>query len=233
MTGVGVGPGSPDLLTLRALHRLREADVIFAPSMALDVQSRAESIVAKADPGLEIRRLVFAIVRDEEARRRAHRAAAEAVCEELAAGMSVAFVTLGDPNVYSTFHHLVREVRALDPAVAVDTVPGIMAFQALAAEASLVVTDEVETMRVVTAVDGPGAIEPALLDLSATVVIYKGGRHLAAIVDLLKRHERLDGAVFGELMGLGGSTVAPLADVAADTAAYLSTIIVPPRRSAP
>ncbi|MDA8375342.1 MAG: precorrin-2 C(20)-methyltransferase [Actinomycetota bacterium] len=231
MIGVGVGPGAPDLLTLRALHHLQRADVIFAPSMASDVQSRAESVVVRADPNLRVRRLVFAIIRDDAARQAAHRAAAIEVGEALSAGLSAAFVTLGDPNVYSTFHHLLREVRRIDPAVAVETVPGIMAFQALAAEASLVVTDEVESLHIVTAVDGPVGIESALEDTASTVVIYKGGRHLGAIVDLLRAHDRLEGALLGELMGLEGSKVELLTSVDQRSASYLSTVIVPPRRS--
>ncbi len=233
LIGVGVGPGSPDLLTIRALRRLREADAIFAPTMAANVQGRAESIVLQADSGLVIRRLVFAIIRDEAARAEAHRAAAQAVHAELALGRSVAFITLGDPNVYSTFHHLVRHVRQLDPEVDVETVPGIMAFQALASEASVLVTDDVETLRIVTGVNGVDDIAVALDDPSATVVVYKGGRHVKAIVDLLQCRDRLAGAVFGELLGLEGSVIAPLTDVSAESVAYLSTIIVPPQRSAP
>ncbi len=221
------------MLTLRALRCLQHADVIFAPSMAPDVQSRAESIVVRADPDLKVRRLVFAIIRDEDARRAAHRAAAAEVVDQLSAGRSAAFITLGDPNIYSTFHHLLREVRRIDPEVAVETIPGIMAFQALAAEASLVVTDDVESLRIVTAADGPAGIESALQDLASTVVIYKGGRHLGAIVDLLRVHNRLDGAIFGELMGLEGARVAPLGLVDERSAAYLSTVIVPPGRSTP
>ncbi|MDA8386383.1 MAG: precorrin-2 C(20)-methyltransferase, partial [Actinomycetota bacterium] len=108
-----------------------------------------------------------------------------------------------------------------------------MAFQALASEASVLVTDDVETLRIVTGVNGVDDIAVALDDPSATVVVYKGGRHVKAIVDLLQSRDRLAGAVFGELLGLEGSVIAPLTDVSTESAAYLSTIIVPPRRSAP
>jgi precorrin-2/cobalt-factor-2 C20-methyltransferase len=199
--------------------------------MSAEVESRAESIVKGADPSLEIRRLVFAIIRDDQARQEAHQRAARTVVDELGAGRMVAFVTLGDPNVYSTFHHLLDEVRRLDATVQVETVPGIMAFQALAAEAPLVVADDIETIRIVTAVDGPEHLESALDDPASTVVVYKGGRHLAAITELLRQRGRLEGAVFGELLGLAHEHVSPLGKLDQSTAAYLSTIIVPPLRN--
>ncbi|MGC8480541.1 MAG: precorrin-2 C(20)-methyltransferase [Acidimicrobiales bacterium] len=231
LIGVGVGPGSPDLLTLRALKTLESADVVFAPSMALDVESRAESIATKALPGLVVQRLVFAILRDSDTRHRAHQQAALVVNNALLDGATAAFITLGDPNIYSTFHHLAAEVKALQPAIVIETVPGIMAFQALASDASIVVTDDVEKLRIVTAVDGLDDVEDALTDTSSAVVIYKGGRRFSDIASLLDRCGRLKGAYFGELLGLDSPTVAQVAEVAKEPAAYLSTIVVPPKRS--
>src|SRR6476469_3801846 len=132
LVGVGVGPGDPELLTIKALRALQQADRIFSPTMAVDAVGRAESIVREADPNLKIERLVFAIRRDEDARSQAHREAADRTVDCLDAGEQVAFITLGDPNVYSTFHHLARLIVAERPATRLETVPGIMAFQALA-----------------------------------------------------------------------------------------------------
>jgi len=232
LVGVGVGPGDPELLTVKALRVLEQADRVFSPTMAIDAVGRAESIVREADSTIRIERLVFAIRRDDDARSRAHREAAARIVACLDAGERVAFITLGDPNVYSTFHHLARLVVEQRPDVPIETVPGIMAFQDLASRARVVVLDGTERLQLVSAVDGPEAVDDALADGDAAVIVYKGGRHLPAIAHRLEQKNRLDGAVFGELLGLPGERIGPVKEYADAAAAYLATVIVPPDRRA-
>jgi len=232
LVGVGVGPGDPELLTIKALRALQQADRIFSPTMAVDAVGRAESIVREADPSLKVERLVFAIRRDDDARSQAHHVAAARIVECLDAGEQVAFITLGDPNVYSTFHHLARLVVEERPAASIDTIPGVMAFQDLASRAGVVVLDGTERLQLVSAVDGPEPVLQALADDDAAVIVYKGGRHLPAIANALEGHNRLDGAVFGELLGLPGERIGPVKEYADSPAAYLATVIVPPNRRA-
>jgi precorrin-2/cobalt-factor-2 C20-methyltransferase len=227
LVGVGVGPGDPDLLTVRALDQLRRADRIVAPSLGPDAAGRAEAIVRGAAPDLVIERLTFDMGSD---RRTSHAAAAERLLPHLDSGERVAFVTLGDPNIYSTFSALTDALRRLRPQVRIETVPGIMAFQELAARTGVALLDGSESLRLVTALDGPGDVEMAVEDLDAAVVVYKGGRHLPAIAEALERAGRLEGAVVGELLGLEGERVAAVADSGGQPATYLATIIVPPKR---
>lgn len=77
-----------------------------------------------------------------------------------------------------------------------------------------------------------GTIAVALADESCTVVVYKGGRQVAAVADRLRDAGRLDGSVLGELLGLPGERVAPVAEVADRPASYLSAVIVPARTGA-
>jgi precorrin-2/cobalt-factor-2 C20-methyltransferase len=230
LVGVGVGPGDPQLLTLKALATLRAADRVLAPTMAPDAAGRAELVVRQADPSIPVERLVFAIVGDVAARRGAHRAAAGRITDCLDAGENVALVTLGDPNVYSTFHHVAALVRAQRPELSVTTVPGIMAFQDLAARAGVVLLDGVERLHVVSAVDGPEVLEVPLADPEAAVVVYKGGRHLPALAARLDCAGRLEGAVLGELLGMPGERVVPLGEAGDRPATYLASVVVPPRR---
>ena len=230
LMGVGVGPGDPGLMTLKALSVLRQADRVVAPTTAVDAVGRAESIVHQVAPEIAVERLVFAVSADAAALRAAHHTAAERVLACLERGERVAFVTIGDPNVYSTFHHLAALVVERRPGTAVETVPGIMAFQDVAARTGTVLVDGSERLQLVSAVAGPEAVDRALADPDAAVVVYKGGRHIPAIAERLAAAGRLDGAVLGELLGLPGERLAPVAEVAAGPAAYLATVLVPPRR---
>ena len=224
LSGVGVGPGDPELLTLRAVRVIRDADRVLAPSSAIDAVGRAESIVRQACPGVPIERLVFAMGGATPS----IDAAAEIIAAGLDAGQHLVFVTLGDPNVYSTFSSVAAEVRTLRPGATIGTVPGIMAFQELASRSDTVVLQNTERLALVTALDGPDALDGALEDPSQAVVVYKGGRHLPEMAKRLASAGRLDGAVVGELLGLPGERVLPVAAAAEGPAAYLATVIVPP-----
>ncbi len=225
LIGVGVGPGDPELVTLRAVRVLRDADRVLAPSSAVDAVGRAESIVRQACPGLAVERLAFDMGRAGDSVEEA----ADVVVGGLDAGQRLAFVTLGDPNVYSTFSTLAARVRELRPEARIATVPGIMAFQELAARAGTVVLQNTERLALITALDGPEALDGALEDPAQAVVIYKGGRHLPAVAERLAEAGRLDGAVVGELLGLPGERIVAVTEAGDRPAAYLATVIVPPR----
>ena len=224
LIGVGVGPGDPELMTVRAVRAVQEADRVLAPSSAVDAVGRAESIVRQACPGVRVERLVFAMGSAEGSIAEA----ADVVVTGLDGGQRLAFVTLGDPNVYSTFSSVAALVRRLRPGAVVETVPGIMAFQDLAARSGTVVLRDTERLALVTALDGPAALEGALADPTQAVVVYKGGRHLPAMAKALVAAGRVDGAVVGELLGLPGERIGPVSEAAEGPAAYLATVIVPP-----
>ncbi len=232
LIGVGVGPGDPELVTARAVRVLAEVDRVVAPATAPDAVGRAESIVRQACPGVAVERLVFEMAPGSVERATALTSAATRVVELLDAGERVAFITLGDPNIYSTFSSLASAVQRLRPGTAIETVPGIMAFQELAARAGTGLLCGTERLALVTALDGPEALDGVLDDPDQAVVVYKGGRHLPAVAKRLANAGRLDGAVAGELLGLPGERVTPAADMATGPAAYLMTVIVPPRQRA-
>jgi precorrin-2/cobalt-factor-2 C20-methyltransferase len=228
LIGVGVGPGDPELVTVQALRTLNKADRVIAPSLAPDAVGRAESIVREAAPEVAVERVVFDMSPAEGYRTASHQSAAGHLLPYLDAGEQVAFVTLGDPNMYSTFSALAGVVRQARPATTIRTVAGIMAFQDLAARAAMVLLDGTESLRLVTALDGPDALAESLADPCQAVVVYKGGRHLPALLKALADAGRTEGAMIGELLGLPGERIAPAGEWPDGPASYLATVIVPP-----
>ncbi|MBQ0897875.1 precorrin-2 C(20)-methyltransferase [Micromonospora sp. U56] len=238
LTGVGVGPGDPELLTLKAVRVLREADLVVVPVMdrlAADGDAppgRAEATVRAHVDADRLRRLPFAL--DDRGgvtarRERAWDAAARAVVAALDGGaVSIAFATIGDPNVYSTFGYLAQSVRALRPAVEVRTVPGVTAMQELAARSGVPLCEGREPLTLLPATAGLALVSDALAG-PGTVVVYKGWRRHPELVDELRRHDRLPDAVLGRSVGLPGERIGPV-DAAADDLPYLSTLLVPARR---
>ena len=232
LVGVGVGPGEADLLTVRAIGALRRADRVVAPATAIDAVGRAEAIVRQAVPDLRVERIPFAMAPGRAERDRSVNEAAEVLAGYLGAEQEVAFVTLGDPLTYSTFTAVAEAVRKRRPATVVEQVPGIMAFQALAARTGTTVTDERQRLVVRTALDGED-VGADLDDPDATIVLYKGGRRLPDLAKAAAASGRLTGAVAGELLGMPGERIGPLCDLAAQgPASYLATVIIPAAGSA-
>ena len=232
LVGVGMGPGDPGLVTTRAIAALRAADRVLAPTTSASAVGRAEAIVREAAPDVVVERVVFVMETDGAARAAALAAAADRVVDLLDVGERVAFVTLGDPNVYSTFASVAAEVRARRPAAPIESIPGIMAFQDLAARSGTVLVDGDERLVLVPAHrgDGADAVAAAAADRGAAVVVYKGGSRLPELAAALADAGRLEGAVLGELLGLPGGRVERVADVAHRPATYLATLVVPPVR---
>ena len=229
--GVGVGPGDPELMTVKAVMVLEGSGVLAVPrsrDSCEDGRSKALSILESVVDvtGKEILNLEFAMTKDGVERERARRAAAEKIVERLSTGIDVSFITLGDPMTYSTFSYLVPFVEAALPGVAVRSVPGITAFSAFASRALVPLAESGERITVIPAAYELEDVRKALEEFD-TVVLMKVNRVFDKLVDLLEREGLLGNALAGTRVGW------PEEEITTDLKAlrgrkldYFSTIIV-------
>ena len=224
LIGVGVGPGDPDLLTLKGLRALQQADHVFVPVGDTGEIGRAERVVhAHLDPD-RTGRLLFALSDDASARAENWQRAAREVSAPLLRGETCAFATIGDPNIYSTFTYLARTVKQYVPEVEVDTVPGITAMQDLAARGGAVLLEGDERLALLPFTAGEDALRSALSGFEA-VVCYKGGSRLREVLEIAAETGRLEDALYGSRLGMEGEEVLEASEVIGREGPYLSTLI--------
>lgn len=128
--GIGVGPGQPDLLTVRAVKALGSLDILLVPESKKNARSEAHTIVLEYLPeNLEVVGRHFPMVLDKDEMHSAVREIALEVIEWVKAGKKVGFVTLGDPMLYATYIYLLKYI---EEGVEVETIPGISSYTAIA-----------------------------------------------------------------------------------------------------
>ena len=221
---MGVGPGDPELLTLKGLRVLTNADEIFVPVGDTGEVGRAEAVVrAHLEPG-RITRLLFALSDDAAARAENWTNAARAVAEPLEKGRTCAFATIGDPNLYSTFTYLIRAVKDTVHNVKVNTVPGITAMQDLASKSGTVLALGEERLALFPFTAGRTALRSALNSFE-TVVCYKGGGRLAEVLEVAEEAGCLEDAIYGSRLGMEGEEIVRASEMLGREGAYLSTVI--------
>ncbi|MFQ5894946.1 MAG: precorrin-2 C(20)-methyltransferase [Nitrospinota bacterium] len=226
--GVGVGPGDPELLTLKAARILREVPVIAYPACAPGASSYAYQIVERLlDPARQRPLgLVFPMTKDREELEVHWRASVEAVLAELRAGRDVAFITEGDPFFYSTFIHLWEIFRAHCPEVSVEVVPGVSSLTASSVAAELPLASQDERVAVLPATYEEKGLREALQRFD-TVVLMKVSSSYDRVLDLLEETGLKDRAVFVKKVGAPDEEVVrDLESLRGKKLSYLSTLLV-------
>jgi precorrin-2/cobalt-factor-2 C20-methyltransferase len=196
--GVGVGPGASDLLTLRAVRLLREVPVLALPRSNDHGPSMAWRIARPEvgeNPGQERLFLTFPMSKDPARLRPAWDRAFAEIGARLARGLSVAFVTEGDPSLFSTFIYLAREAPRRWPGINVEVVPGVSSLGAVPAVTGVPLADGQERIAIVPASYGVDDLATLLVSFD-TVVLMKIGAEMPNVIAALDRTGLRDKAVY-------------------------------------
>jgi precorrin-2/cobalt-factor-2 C20-methyltransferase len=222
--GVGVGPGDPELLTLKAINVIKEADVIIAPKTEKQENSTALSIAKpflKAD--VQIVKLVFPMVFSTEMLSDAWENNKNIILELLAAGKKVVFLTLGDPMFYSTYIYVFRLLEK--SGYSIQTVPGVPAFCAIGSQLGYPLVEGNDILSIIPATIAEDKLDKAL-EMADNVVLMKVYKNFEQVVEKLNRHGLADNAVMISKCGLEDEQVVyNLADIGDQKINYLSTIL--------
>ena len=187
--GVGIGPGDPELLTLKAVRVLREADVIAVPDKGSGRRLALE-IVGEHAAGKPLLSCAAPMTRDAQVLSAAYDKNAEEVCALLEQGKNVAFITLGDPTVYSTYFYIHDRVRARGYEARV--VPGVPSFCAAAARLGKPLC--LGSRRLLVVPGSHGGVDDCL-EADANLVFMKTGRSLEELRGRLREHSLKASAV--------------------------------------
>ena len=203
--GVGIGPGDPRYLTLRAAEVLKGADVLFTVISKNAEESVSQQVVEWLHPRGEIRLLTFSMSRDRAEREAQVQANADAILLELRKGRSCAFATLGDAMTYSTFGYVLRLIRQSEPDIPVEIVPGITSFAALAARSESVLAENGEQFRVIPSFKSI-QIDALEFPKHSTTILLKTYRNRKQLLDRITSEEGLS-LVYAEKLGMEGELV--------------------------
>jgi len=205
--GIGIGPGDPELLTVKAVRLLAESDVIYVPKARTKAESLARKIVAGyVDSEEKFCEVEFTMGKTAKELKSSYDLSARRIIGDLRQGKQVAYLTLGDPMLYSTYIYLTEALRRQCPDIAIETVPGIPSFGAAAALANISLAEK----------NGRVIILPVPEDLTDlknilrrfdTVILLKVAKKLAEVIDLLGECDCINNAVFISHAGLENQTI--------------------------
>lgn len=193
--GIGVGPGDPELLTVKAAKVLQHCPHVIVPKAKIKSDSVALEIAKSyLAPTSTIHEWVFPMTTDTTELSRSWRDSAQRLADLLRSGEDACFLTLGDSMVYSTYIYLLRELLDILPELDVTTIPGITSFSASAALTHFPLGEGKHPITIIPTADDLTPIRTALAS-TGTIVLMKIGERLWPILNLLRETGAIDQAV--------------------------------------
>lgn len=225
--GIGVGPGDPELITLKAVRILRQVDIVFAAASTKNSYSLAMEIVAPhLKNGAPVVRLGFPMTRDKNTLTTAWQENARKVIDTLKEGKDAAMITLGDPMTYSTFGYVMHTIKEGYPDIRIRIVPGITSYHAAAAAAGQVLAEAEESFTVISGALGAQKLKEIIAHTD-NVVILKVYKNYREIIDALNHLDLTPRSILISRCGLDGEEVIRDLKEGLDIApSYLSLLLI-------
>lgn len=195
--GLGVGPGDPELLTLKARRVLTEVPVIFVPKKSEDDKSISESIITGLVPNAKskITQIILPMLRDKQKLQEYWQQAADIIWYHLNQGKDGAFVNVGDPLLYGTFTHVMKMLQRNHPEIEIEVIPGISSINAAAARTVIPLASDDDNIAIISGDHGDKAIRETLENFD-TVVFIKMNKVFDKLLKILGELNMIDKCVY-------------------------------------
>lgn len=182
---IGCGPGDPELVTIKAINLIKNADIIFTPTAKENKPSVALSIVEKyVSKGTEVRQLIFPMTKDITRLKESWKNNANEIAEAVRVGRKAVYLTVGDPSLYSTWIYIHKEIQTNHKDVEVEIVPGITSIFSFSAELKTPVGEGEEIIGIIPACYNLDRLKTAA-ECCDTLVFLKDGRYFNSVIDVL------------------------------------------------
>ncbi|WP_428326137.1 precorrin-2 C(20)-methyltransferase [Nitrosopumilus sp.] len=205
LIGIGVGPGDPELLTVKAVKAIENADIIMCPASKEDRPSIALSVVDSLidkSKNQEIVKLIFPMTKDQDVLKETWKKNAKIMAETVLSGKNVVYLTVGDPFLYSTWIYMHKDLTEKYPEMNISVIPGIVSMFTFASKVGVSIAEGAEKV----------AIIPSCYDLSSvkeiaknseSMIFLKDGRYFDQVIDVLKESGFPDNSIFAIGQDLG------------------------------
>lgn len=204
LTGIGVGPGDPDLLTVKAVRAIKNADVIMCPASAQDRPSIALSVVSDMidRSRQKVVKLIFPMTKDRDMLQSAWKRNAQIMAETVLSGSNAVYLTVGDPYLYSTWIYMHRDIEKNHPQIRQTVIPGIVSMFTFASKVGISIAEGAEKVSIIPSCYDLSSVREIAKN-SETLVFLKDGRYFDRVIEVLRDAGFPDQSVFAIGQDLG------------------------------
>ena len=205
LVGIGVGPGDPELLTVKAVNAIQSADVIMCPASKEDRPSIALSVVNSIideSKKQEIMKLIFPMTKDKDILEAHWKENSKIMAEKVLSGKNVVYLTVGDPYLYSTWIYMHREITQNHPDMKISVIPGIVSMFTFASKVGISIAEGAEKVSIIPSCYDLSSVKEIAKN-SEVLVFLKDGRYFDQVIELLKESGFPDNSIFAIGQDLG------------------------------
>jgi len=205
LIGIGVGPGDPELLTVKAVKAIQNADIIMCPASNEDRPSIALSVVSSIidkSKNQEIVKLIFPMTKDKDILKATWKKNAKIMAEKVLLGKNVVYLTVGDPYLYSTWIYMHKDLKENYPDMNISVIPGIVSIFTFAAKVGISIAEGSEKVAIIPSCYDLSSVKE-IAKYSETMVFLKDGRYFDQVIKVLKEAGFPDDSIFAIGQDLG------------------------------